>query len=154
LEIYKIMINTKYLSDKSSSFGLIRSNPKITGNVKITVDSTGMVWLNTINATKELSTSDLKKYRTTQTSTYASDLKRFIGKLPPDIVFKVKPGADPGATSTSFQDQYDLFYSMGVQPLISDAYSEDYSYFAPIWMRDTLPDYFVIFRVNDPLDFP
>jgi len=148
------MINTKYLSDKSSSFGLIRSNPKITGNVKITVDSTGMVWLNTINATKELSTSDLKKYRTTQTSTYASDLKRFIGKLPPDIVFKVKPGADPGATSTSFQDQYDLFYSMGVQPLISDAYSEDYSYFAPIWMRDTLPDYFVIFRVNDPLDFP
>lgn len=142
------------LNDKTSSFGLIRTNPKITGNVKITVDSIGDVWLNTINATKELSSSDLKKFRTTRTSTYAQDLKKFIGKLPPEIVFHVKPGADSGAISTSFRDQYDLFYSMGVSPLISEAYDEDYSYFAPIWLRDTLPDNFVIFRVNDPLDFP
>lgn len=142
------------LTDKTSSFGLVRTNPKITGNVKITIDSGGDVWLNTINATKELSSSDLKKFRTTTTSTYAQDLKKFVGKLPPEIIFAIKPGADPGAISTSFRDQYDLFYAMGVQPLISDAYNEDYSYFAPIWLRDTLPDYFVIFRVNDPLDFP
>lgn len=142
------------LNDQSTSFGLVKTNPKITGNVKITVDSGGDVWLNTINATKELSSSDLKKFRTTSTSTYAQDLKKFIGKLPPEIVFQVKPGADPLSISTAFKDQYNLFYSMGVQPLISDSYNEDYSYFAPIWLRDTLPDYFVIFRVNDPLDFP
>ena len=83
------------LNDKTSSFGLVKTNPKISGNVKITVDSAGDVWLNTINATKELSSSNLKKFRTTRTSTYASDLKKFIGKLPPEIVFQVKPGVSP-----------------------------------------------------------
>lgn len=142
------------LNDKTSSFGLVRTNPKISGNVKITVDSAGEVWLNTINANRELSSSDYKKFRTTQTSTYESDLKKFIGSLPPEIVFEVKPGADPTAVSDSFQNQFDLFYSMGVQPLISDAYDEDYSYFAPLWLRDQLPEYFVIFRIDEPLDFP
>lgn len=142
------------LNEKIASFGLARTNPKISGNVKITVDSSGAVWLNSIDSTKELSNSSLKKFRTTSTSTYAADLKKFAGKLPPDIMFAVKPGASPDAISKNLTDQYDLFYAMGAQALISDAYSEDYSYFAPLWMRDVLPDYFVIFRVNEPLDYP
>lgn len=142
------------INDKTASFGLARTNPKISGNVKITVDSAGDVWLNTINASKELSSADFKRFRVTKTSTYQGDLKRFIGKLPPEVVFKVKEGADPTATSGSFKDQYDLFYAMGAAPLISDAYSEDNSYFAPLWIRDSLPDYFVIFRIEEPLDFP
>ena len=120
------------INDKTASFGLARTNPKLSGNVKVTIDSNGDVWLNTINASKELSSSDFKRFRVTKTSTYQGDLKRFIGKLPPEVVFKVKEGADPTATSGSFRDQYDLFYSMGAEPLISDAYSEDNSYFAPL----------------------
>jgi len=144
------------LNDKTSSFGLVRTNPKISGNVKITVDSEGLIWLNTIDATKELSASEFKKFRIgTTSSSYEADLKKFIGKLPPAIVFAAKENKpDPKNTSTSFQDQYDFFYNMGAQNLISKFYDEDYSYFAPLWLRDDLPEYFVIMRVDEPLDFP
>lgn len=144
------------LNDKTSSFGLIRTNPKISGNVKITVDSTGLIWLNSFDATKELSSSDFKKFRIgTSSSSFESDLKKFIGKLPPAVVFQEKENKpDPVNTSTSFTDQYDFFYNMGAENLISKFYDEDYSYLAPLWLRNDLPEHFVIFRIDEPLDFP
>lgn len=144
------------LNDKNSSFSLVRTNPKISGNVKITTDSEGLIWLNTFDATKELSASDFKKFRIgTSGSSFESDLKNFIGTLPPEIVFVAKENKpDPDNTSNTFKDQYDFFYNMGAENLISKFYDEEYSYLAPLWLRDDLPENFVIFRVDEPLDFP
>ena len=143
------------LNDKNSSFALTRVNPKISGNVKITIDSSGGVWLNSIESTKELSSSKFKKFNVSGTASFEADLKQFIGKLPPETVFAIKENnPDPLNTSTSFKDQYDFFYAMGASNLISNQYDEDYAYMAPIWIRDDIPEYFVILKLDDPLDFP
>lgn len=144
------------LNDKRTSFSLARTNPKISGNIKITVDSEGLIYLNSLDATKELSASDFKKFRIGTTgSSYEADLKNFIGQLPTGIVFAAnEKNPNPVNTSESFKDQYDFFYNMGAENLISKFYDEEYSYFAPLWLRSDLPEYFVIFRVDEPLDFP
>ena len=51
------------LFDFNSSFGLLRANPKLTGNVKVSVDSSGGVWLNSFNANPTLSSDRFKNFR-------------------------------------------------------------------------------------------
>lgn len=142
------------LNDKTSSFGLVRTNPKISGNIKVTVDANGDIWLNTIDANKVLSGSEFKKFRISQTSSFDSDLRDFVGSVPPEVLFEVRQDSNPESTSSSFTSQLELFYAMGAEPLVSHLYSEAYSYVAPLWLRDDIPNYFVILRVDEPLDFP
>ena len=137
----------------ANSFQLIRTNPRISGNIKITVDSEGRVWLNTIDANKQLADSRFKKFRVGAGS-YAIDLRRFVSTLPPDVLFAVHNDVDPLTISKSFKGQYDFFYNAGASLMVSSFYDEPYSYFAPLWLDDRLPNYFVIFRVDDPLDYP
>ena len=51
---------TKVLSE-DSSFQLVRTNPKLTGNIKLTVNSSGDIWLDAIKANRELSKDDYAK---------------------------------------------------------------------------------------------
>jgi hypothetical protein len=69
------------LYDYNTSFSLMRTNPVLSGNVKITVDSDGGVWLNSINADTALSTDTFKKYNVTGEKTYAQDLFQFFDIL-------------------------------------------------------------------------
>lgn len=142
------------LSDKTSSFGLVRTNPKLSGNIKLTVDSKGDIWLNTIDANKVLSGSEFKKFRLSQTSSFDVDVRDFIGSVPPEVLFEVRQDSNPESTGTKFTSQLELFYSMGAEPLISKLYDEAYSYLAPLWLREDIPNYFIILRVDDPTDFP
>lgn len=143
------------LSDKTSSFALARTNVRISGNIKITIDSAGDVSLNSIDSSKELSSAQFKKFRVGPTNSFEVDVKRFMGSLPPEVMFAVKENhPDPVNTSKSLRDQLDLFYAMGATPLVSNQYDEAYAYSAPIWLRQDLPEYFVIMRVDEPIDFP
>ena len=143
------------LSEKTTSFLLTKTNPKITGNIKITVDSNGLIWLNSIDSNANLASNIFKKYKITGSSSFEMDIKKFAGTLSTENMFFVKENRpDPENTSNTFQDQYDFFYNSGAQNNISNFYDEEYSYFAPLWLRDELPDYFVLFRLDEPLDFP
>ena len=145
------------LNDTTASFALARTNPKLTGNVKITIDSDDNIWLNSIDANKELANSKFKKFSIEDTSSYPVDLYKFFdeGNTPEEIVFDLhQKFSTPDSVSVKYEDQYDLFYAMGAQLNISNQYKEKNSFFAPIWIKDTLPDYFIICRIKDPLDFP
>ena len=37
--------------------------------------------------------------------------------------------------------------------MVSDKYDEDFSYLAPLWLGEDIPDYFVVFKLNDPIDY-
>lgn len=141
------------LSDKTSSFGLVRTNPKLSGNIKLTVDSKGDIWLNSIDANKVLSGSEFKKFRLAPTSSFDVDVRDFIGSVPPEVLFEVRQDSNPESTGIKFTSQLELFYSMGAEPLISKLYDEAYSYLAPLWLREDIPNYFVILRVDEPTDF-
>jgi hypothetical protein len=139
-----------------SSFGILRSNPKITGNVKITIDSSNDLWLNAIESNDELTKNQYKGYKILSNSNYAYDCYNFFnqGKTPTSIIFGLKNQNSQNKTYTqNLEDQYDGFYQTGVSGLASSVYTEDFSYFSPFWMGENIPKYFIIFRVDDPIDF-
>ena len=53
------------LFDYNSSFSVVRTNPKITGNLKITVGSSGSVSFNSMNANRILSNDRFKNFNIT-----------------------------------------------------------------------------------------
>jgi len=145
------------LFDYNSSFSVIRTNPKLAGNFKITVDSDGGVWFNSMNVNPILSQDKYKKFNISGDNTYASDINKFFdeGKLSSDIIFQVGKFTDgENQSAQQFAEQYDFFYASGAQALIDKNYGEDFSYFAPLWVKNEIPDFFVIFKVSDPLDYP
>jgi hypothetical protein len=141
---------------QTASFGVLRGNPRISGNVKITVDSKKDIWLNSIDSNEEMSNDSYKAFRISPNSTYDRDLYSFFneGKTPPQFVFGLF--GEEGAVSNQTTDLdfvYNFRYASGVSPLISDKYDEEFTYFAPLWLGEDIPDHFVIFRVNDPMDY-
>jgi len=145
------------LFDYNSSFGLTRVNPKLTGNVKVTVDSSGGVWLNSFNANPTLSSEKFKKFQVTGNQTYANDLYNFFekGQVSNEIIFEVGQFTDGSNKSVeNFQSQYDFFYGSGASTLVDKNYNENFSYLQPLWLRDELPEFFVIFKVPNPLSYP
>ena len=146
----------KKIFKQNSSFGVLRANPKISGNVKISTDSKGDIWLNSIDSNEEMSKSQYKAFRISPDSSYNLDLYNFFnkGETPTDFVFGIKNEISPQKTQVSDPDlSYDFTYATGVEPLISDKYEEDFRYLAPLWMGGEIPEYFVIFRVSDPIDY-
>ncbi|MFM2009904.1 MAG: Tenacibaculum phage PTm1 [Bacteroidota bacterium] len=142
--------NTVY--DDRSSYALLKSNPKLSGNVKLTVDSKGELSLNSFDANSQLSDSRYKRFTISPESTYQKDLYTFFKDTPEEVVFDLfQADEDYQSTKTSLFQQYDNFYNYGVEQLGSKFYDEDLSFLAPLWMRKVLPDYFVIFRVEHPL---
>ena len=79
------------LYDYNSSFGLTRVNPKLTGNVKVTLDSQGGVWLNSFNVNPTLSQDRYKKFQVTGDQTFANDIYNFFdrGRVSNDLIFQV-----------------------------------------------------------------
>jgi len=145
------------LFDYNSSFGVLRTNPKVTGNVKITVDSDGGVWLNSLDANPTLSDQRFKKYRVTGQNSYSKDLYRFFqnGTISNDVIFQVGKFTDgENKAVESFSAQYDFFYGSGASTLIDRNYTENFRYFQPLWLRKELPEFFVIFKVPGPLSYP
>jgi hypothetical protein len=141
--------------DDLTSYGVLKTNPKLTGNVKLTVDSGGALWLNSINASEELSNSRFKKYAISSNSTFQRDLFYFLdqGKLSPQLLYQLYQKDDQYLnTKRSLSEQYDNFYNYGIEQLNSKFYDEDYTFLAPLWMRKQLPEFFVIFRLDHPLN--
>ena len=139
----------------SSSFQLVRSNPKLTGNVKVTVDSQSNVWLNSIDANDELSKDMYKRVPVDVTKGHETNLYSFFndGETPSEIVFDLKEKVNTNSTSLRFEDQYDFSnYFSGVKYLVDRRYTEKFSFFAPIYLKKDLPECFVIIKIKGPME--
>jgi len=144
------------LFDYNSSFSVIRTNPKITGNLKITVDSSGSVSFNTFSANSTLSSDRFKKFNVTGKNSFNVDVYNFFqqGQTPTESIFEVaKKTNGETKTATEYSSQYDFFYGSGASLFIDPNYPEAFSYLSPLWIKDQLPDFFVIFKVPGPLNY-
>jgi hypothetical protein len=145
------------LFDYNSSFSVLRTNPKLSGNFKITVDSNNGVWFNSIDANPTLSDSRFKKFNITGEHSFSQDLFNFFdqGKTSKDLIFELKTQTNGDRqTAEKFSGQYDFFYGSGASILIDKNYKESFKYFAPLWIKNEIPDFFVIFKVPGPLSYP
>jgi hypothetical protein len=140
---------------KRSSFGLVRTNPKLTTNIRIVADSKNRVFLESIDADPLLSKSIYKGFEVTG-GTYNRDIYRFYSQgaalLPSSIAYLLKEKDDSTQIQDRYKSQYDFdLYCMGMEPKNSRLYSEEFSIFFPLWIeKDSIPDYFVIFKIDGP----
>jgi len=131
---------------------LLRTNPRLTGNVKLIVSSDDLIYLESINATKDLADARYKKYRVSKDSNYSYDVSRFFNdnKTPYDMVYETKRSASDFSVLESYDLQFEDEYQYGVRFNTSKLYDENFRIFAPIKVDTNLPKKFVIYRVTSP----
>jgi len=137
-----------------NSYSLIKTNPKLTGNIKLVVDSKGQIYLETIDADKELSLNRYKAVKTNERRKFSSDVYQLFneGKTPASLVYKLAQNENFLSVKNTYAQQYYTQYTQGAYPKVSKEYPEQLAYFAPSWLEGSdIPENFVIFRLNDPV---
>ena len=147
------MRNIKYnkILNDTTSFQLIRTNPKLTTNVKLTVNESDQMWLDSIEVSSELADDKYKKFSVNPGIAHPANLYNFYdsGKTPNEIAFSLNETLSKTKTSNDYKDQYDFSeYFSGARYFPSKQYEERLSYFAPIYLKKDLPEYFVIFKIS------
>jgi hypothetical protein len=135
-----------------ASYSLVRTNPKLTGNVKLVTNGNDL-YLESFSANTELSSSSFKAFKVDGSLTYDQDVFNFFkkGKFPIDLAYEVFQEFRDVSVLSSYANQYEMFYSYGTRSISSESYSEDLGILAPIWLNEQIPNYFVIFRLDDPV---
>ena len=79
-----------------NSFSLIKTNPKLTGNIKLVIDSKGELYLESIDADKLLSLNKYKAVKTNENRKFSADIYDLFnnGSLPNEIVYKLAQNED------------------------------------------------------------
>ena len=131
------------------SFGLLRTNPVLTTNVKLVVDSTGSIYMDSIDANSTLSNSAFKKFPINSGGSYSQDLSAFYSTAPNSIKYDVLREDSDLSVYGDYAKQYESQYQYGAFFNTSKFYLEQYRFFAPIWLEKNTPSYFVIYRVED-----
>lgn len=152
------MINIEYnkIIQDTSSFQLVRTNPKLTSNVKLTVDTADNMWLDSFEVSSELANDIYKRFPIDTTIDHSTNVYNFYddGNTPPEIAFFATPDVDLTKTSNDFKNQYDFaHYFSGARYFPSKQYEEKLSYFAPLYIKKDLPDYFIVMKIDDPINY-
>ena len=137
-----------------NSFSLIKTNPKLTGNIKLIVDSSDNLFLESIDADKTLSLNKYKAVKTDERSKYSTDVYEFFdnGQTPSSLVYKVEKTTDYYDISNNYFTQYYTTYTAGTYKKISKEYKEQIACFAPLWVeKNDIPEVFVVFKLPDPV---
>lgn len=134
-----------------ASYSLVRTNPKLTGNVKLITNDLD-IYLESFSANTTLASSSFKAFKIDGTQTYDQDVYRFFknGTLPTELAYEAFQEFQDISVLSSFNNQYEMFYSAGTRSLASEVYTEDLGMLAPLWLNEEIPNYFVVFRLNDP----
>ena len=137
-----------------TSYSLLKTNPKLTGNIKMVVDSKGDIFIETIDAKPELTRNKYKRVKLDLENNWSSSIYNFFnkGSIPKSILYALKDNEDFYSIKTDFSKQYYTDYQQGTKPKISKLYDEQISYFAPIWLEpNDIPEHFAIFKIPEPV---
>ena len=149
-----ITINTQAegISYNDKSFALLRTNPKLTSNVKLITDEEGDIYLSSIKANRTLSQYEYQKYPISSSGEYCRDVAQFYGRLSKDERYQVGREFTDLSVSKDYSTQYENLYNYGASFNYTKAYDEQYRIFAPIWLEESVPEKFIIYRIKD-VDF-
>ena len=146
----KLNTNTTYNDFTNKSFGLLRTNPKLTSNVKLVVDSNDAIYLSSFNASKELSSAEYKKFNIHSLGKYSADVSRFYKKLPMLDRYRVMREHPDLSVYSEYSKQYENQYNFGAEFNATKLYDEQYKFLAPLWLDTSVPKMFVVYRVEKP----
>ena len=134
-----------------ASYSVVRTNPKLTANVKIVSDGTD-IYLESFSANTRLSSQKFKAFKVDGTSTYDRDVFKFFdnGKFPKEAAYEIFQEYEDDAVLSNYGNQYEMFYCAGTRSIASESYSQSLGTLAPLWLNEQIPNAFVIFRLDNP----
>ena len=130
------------------SFGILRTNPKLTTNIKLVVDSNGLLFMDSIEANSALSNTSFKKVAVNPSGLYSLDVSRFYNQLPVNLRYEVLRKDSDLSVFAEYSKQYETQYQYGARFNATKLYDEQYKFFAPLWLDKKIPTKFVIYRVE------
>lgn len=135
------------LNTDRSSFLMMRTNPKLTGNIKLVVDSNQKIYLDTFDVNTTLSNKMYKHKEVSNLSNYANDIRNIFSRISKKELFDV-PHNNIFDYKTNLYEQFVDIYSYGVSNNTNKLYPENFSMLAPLYLNNELPDFFVIFKLD------
>jgi hypothetical protein len=142
----------KYVKlDDGVSFSLVRTNPKLTTNTKLMYNGKKM-YMESYASDPLLNRMEYKNVSVKQNSTYNRDIANFLIGSGPQA-YAVHQNFSDTTISGSYDNQYENFYWCGAEHINSSFYSEEIGFIAPLYLREKLPNYFLIFRLNTPSNY-
>ena len=132
---------------------LLRTNPKLSTNAKIVANSSDEIFLESIDATKELASVEYKRWALNPRGDYSQDLYKFYKNsfTPADLMYATRKDYSDFTVQDSFDKQIEEVYHYGTTYNYSKLHAEGFRMLAPIWLDKDVPKRFVVFRVNDPV---
>lgn len=142
--------NEDILVDDEASYLLLRTNPKFTGNIKLYIDTSNNLYLDTFKISDILSNRTYRHQQQSANSILSSDIRNVFSSLPLGELYRVDVNntLEIGVPKTDLKNQYNTTYNYGATLLKDELYPEDNGILAPLWINSKLPDYFAIFRLN------
>lgn len=135
------------------SFGVLRTNPKLTTNAKLIVTSSDSIYMSSFDGVNTtISDKRYKNYKINPNGFYQYDLYDFWnkGQTPKDYIYDIKP-YDKFTVKNDYKDQYEELYSYGSEVNKNRGFKEEFSFFAPLWLTKKIPSKFIVLAVNGPL---
>ena len=132
-----------------TSYLILRTNPKFSGNIKLTIDPSNNLFMDTFKVSDILSNKLYRKQAVSASSVMSGDIRRVYSSLPLGEMYRVdaENTLNIAIPKTDLYKQYNLTYSYGARLFEDELYEEDYAMLAPLWVNNKLPDYFAIFRL-------
>ena len=138
-----------YALHDTPSFGLLRTNPKLSTNVRIMSNGNG-IWLESFNAHEALANEMYKHFFVSSDSAYNRDLAKFYEYADYALPYTVGQEYTDMSVKDKYSQQYETMYWCGCEYIDSLVYQEEMGLLAPLWIGQQLPNYFVVFRIDDP----
>lgn len=138
-------ITATYKRRRSSA--IIQTNTRLTGNIKLAIDSHD-IYLELIPSNDKLQT---RRFTTrplnVSVNDFSQDVYNMLAEIPQETLFAVEE-IQTEQRITRLSEQRPTLYNYGVRPCTSRFHSEQFRAFAPLYISERLPRYFVAFTLD------
>ena len=136
--------------DDDVSFQIMRTNPKLTTNTKLLYDGKNM-YMESYPAAPILTTENYKHFKVYSTGLFNKDLRKFL--IGTDkTAYTIGQDVSDSIVLNNFDNQFENMYWCGVESINSDVYPQEMGCVAPLYLRRKRPNYFVIFKIDTPVN--
>lgn len=137
------------IASNMESFMLLRTNPKLTGNVKLVVTEDYNLYLDTFKISQNsiLNKQEYRHQAIGSNGDYPHDVYHVFKFLPATEMYGIYPDSyDPHISYHKAEDQIRNIYEYGAEYNSDKMYSENMKILAPLYIGKHLPTFFAIWR--------
>lgn len=148
---YSYNKESNMISSNMESFMLLRTNPKLTGNIKLVIDTNYNLFLDTfkVSSTSVLNKDEYRHQPISENGDYPYDIYKTFKSVPSGELFRVYDNSyNAHKQYFDLNLQIENIYEYGAEYNNDNLYSENMKILAPLYIGKHLPTYFAIFKTN------